>query len=109
MDGYDITGCEEPKEALCRTSSSTVNASLSGILILAVPLILAIDSSDLGTEIEEGAVGSLVPESVIGDSSMFANTPFYCSNKSWRQLKHRVKCKGDVGYYLNLIVSSDLL
>lgn len=75
VDGYDITGCEGPKDALCRTSSSTVNASLSGILILAVLLTSNFDSFGLEPEIEGGAIGSLVP-GCINDSIMIAKALF---------------------------------
>lgn len=103
VDGYDITGCEDPKDALCRTSSSTVNASLSGILMLAVLLAFIFGSFGLGPEIEGGAIGSLVP-GCINDSSMIVKAPL-CTKSTAIDC---VRCKGDVGHYLNLIASSDL-
>lgn len=62
MRGYDITGCEEPSDALCRTSSSTVNASLSGTSTEVV----------LASNVETGgkADGGLVSEGGNGDSNM---------------------------------------
>ena len=68
--GYEITGWEDLNDARCRTSSSTVNASLSGTLLSAMLLSLAVDSCGVDPENAGEAVGSLASECVIGDSNI---------------------------------------